>query len=116
MALVATINFAQLAFPCGQYIIGAKVKMMNGLSTLVVYPNTDSEINLKVDFNESIKLTPYLKRTVEVRAKINEEMDFTIGKIAKIESIKEILSDPLASDSGTYFKQSKIENCLKNSK
>jgi len=112
IALIANI-YSNSAFPCGVYNIAAKVVMVDGFSTFVINPKTKSEINLKVEFNESAKLTPYIERIITARVKIDEKMDFTRGKIAKIESLKEIPPDPLANDSGTYLKQINEEKCKK---
>lgn len=98
---------------CGTYLVDAQVIMKNGLSSLVINPGTRSEINLKVEFNESAKLSPYIDRFIETKVKIEEKMDFTRGVVASMGPITAIVADPLAPSKGTKFQLLKKEDCKK---
>lgn len=107
-----TLAFAQAGFSsCGTYLIEAQVVMKDGLSALVINPGTKSEINLKVRFNESAKLTPYIDRFIETKAVIEEKMDYTRGVVASLGEIKEILPEPLATSKGTKFQLLSAKAC-----
>jgi hypothetical protein len=101
------------ASTCGSYLVDAKVVMKNGLSSLVINPGTKSEINLKVEFNESAKLSPYIDRFIETNVRIEEKMDYTRGVVASLGAITTIVPDPLAPSSGTKFQLLKKEECKK---
>lgn len=107
------IIFSSSAFSCGEYYTAAQVVMKDGLSTLVINPDTKSEINLKVEFNESGKLSPYLNRFIEAKVQIEEKMDFTRGVVSHIDDIKVIVPDPLAQAKGTKLTLLKKADCKK---
>lgn len=119
MKLVNTLLFSYLVFntscfaSCGSYLVNAQVVMKNGLSSLVINPGTKSEINLKVEFNESAKLTPYINRMIETKVKIEEKMDYTRGTVASLGPITVIAPDPLAPSKGTKFQLIQAEDCKK---
>lgn len=98
---------------CGTYLVDAQVVMKDGFSTLVINPETKSEINLKVEFNESAKLSPYIDRMIESKIKIEEKMDYTRGIVASLGAITPIVPDPLAPSKGTKFQLLKKEDCKK---
>ncbi len=85
--------------------------MKDGLSTLVINPGTKSEINLKIEFNESAKLTPFIDRLIKTNATIEEKMDYTRGVVAALGPITAIVPDPLSPSSGTKFDLLKEEKC-----
>lgn len=85
--------------------------MKDGFSSLVINPGTKSEINLKVEFNESAKLTPYIDRLIETHAKIEEKMDYTRGVVASLGPITPIIPDPLSPSKGTKMELIKSEKC-----
>jgi hypothetical protein len=101
------------AWSCGDYLVKAQVVMKNGVASLVVNPETQSEINLKVKFSESSKLSPYIGRMISSKVTIPEKMDFTQGIVTSIAEITTILPDPLAPGKGTSLKLIKIRNCKK---
>lgn len=105
--------FSQSAFSCGDYLVRAQITMKNGISGFVINPGTRSEINLKPDFNESAKLSPYINRMIEAKIRIDEQMDFNIGKVEHIDDIKIIAPDPLAQGKGTKLTVLKKADCLK---
>lgn len=98
---------------CGTYLVKAQVIMKDGLSSLVINPGTKSEINLKIEFNESAKLTPFINRLIETNAKIEEKMDYTRGVVAGLGPINSIVPDPLSPSKGTKFELVKEEKCKK---
>lgn len=110
---IALIPVLAQAGDCGDYLIAAEVKMINGLSTLVVNPGTKSEINLKVEFNESAKLSPYIDRFIEVVAKMEVPMDETRGSVTTLGTIKVLPPNPLATSKGTSMKLINKRDCIK---
>lgn len=96
---------------CGTYLVQAQVVMKEGFSTLVINPGTKSEINLKVQFNESAKLSPYIDRFIETKATIEEKMDFTRGVVASLGEIKELVPEPLSTSRGTKFQLLSAKAC-----
>lgn len=98
---------------CGTYLVNAQVIMKNGLSSLVINPGTKSEINLKVEFNESAKLSPYIDRLIETKVKIEEKMDHTQGVVASLGQITPLVSDPLSPSKGTKFQLIQKADCKK---
>lgn len=98
---------------CGDYLASAQVKMRDGVSGLVINPDSLSEINLKVEFQESSKLSPYIGRMIETEIVIREKMDFTSGLVASIGKIKVTTPDPLAHHKGTSLKLIKSFDCKK---
>ena len=111
-ALIFTLANTAYA-TCGDYYAAAQVVMKNGISALVINPGTISEINLKVEFGESSKLSPYIGRLIETEVKIEEKMDYTKGLVSKIGEIKIIAPAPLSPGAGTSFKLLKKINCRK---
>ncbi|MBC7540885.1 MAG: hypothetical protein H7281_18840 [Bacteriovorax sp.] len=111
--LFLTLAVCPKAWSCGEYLASAQVIMKDGVSSLVINPDSKSEINLKVDFNESSKLSPYIGRMIEADVKIEEKMDFTRGLVASIGTIKVIAPDPLAHHKGTSLKLLKKIDCKK---
>lgn len=112
--LVFTIVTSPMALSCGDYLVAAQVIMKDGASSLVINPGTKSEINLKVEFGESAKLSPYINRTIETLVRINEPMDATRGNAATIGSIKVLVPDPLSTTKGTSLKLINKIDCKKN--
>ncbi len=113
LIILSMTLFSSSAWSCGEYLVKAQVSMKDGLSSLIVYPGTISEINLKIEFNESAKLSPYINRVIEAKVTIEEKMDFTRGNVSKIENIKAIVPDPLAPDKGMGLKLIKETDCKK---
>lgn len=113
LIITGLILFSFGAFACGEYQARALVKMNEGQSGLVINPDTKSEINLKVDFNESIKLSPYIGRFIETLVKIEVPMDATRGEVSKLGPIKVLVPNPLASNKGTSLKPVNISECKK---
>lgn len=111
--VLAFTLISSTAWSCGEYQVKAQVIMKDGVSSLVIYPGTISEINLKVEFNESAKLSPYINRVIEAKVTMEEKMDFTRGNVSKIENIKVIVPDPLAADKGMSLKIIKKTDCKK---
>lgn len=114
LALVFFFFFFQNAHACGDYLVSAQVVMKEGKSTLVINPESKSEINLNVDFKESSKLSPYLGRLIETLVRIEEAMDATRGEVQSIGSIKVLVPDPLANSKGTQMKLVNKMECKKN--
>ena len=108
-ALASTSN----AFSCGDYLARAQVVMKNGASSLVINPDTKSEINLKVEFKESAKLSPYIGRFIETLVRMEEAMDATRGEVVSLGSIKVLVPDPLANSKGTSMKLINKIECKK---
>jgi hypothetical protein len=111
--LILALVICPKAWSCGEYLVAAQVLMKDGVSSLVINPDSKSEINLKVEFNESSKLSPYIGRMIEAEVKIEEKMDFTRGLVASIGTIKVIAPDPLAHHKGTSLKLLKKIDCKK---
>lgn len=88
---------------CGTYHIKALVVMKDGFASLVINPGTKSEITLKVEFNESAKLSPYINRLIETTARLQGPMDETRGLISSLGPIEALASDPLSPSKGTKF-------------
>ena len=105
--------FTSPALGCGDYLVSAQVVMKEGASTLIINPKTKSEINLKVDFKESAKLSPYIGRLIETIVRIEEPMDATRGEVLTIGPIKVLVPDPLANTKGTQMKIVKKMECKK---
>ena len=105
--------FSHAAFSCGEYLVRAQVTMKNGISGFVINPGSKSEINLRPEFNESAKLSPYIDHMIEAKVRIDEQMDFTVGKVALIEDVKIIAPDPLAPGKGTKLTVLKKVECKK---
>ncbi len=109
LCLIFSVN----AWACGDYDVRALVVMKDGFAGLVINPKTKSEINLKVEFNESAKLSPYIDRFIEAQITITDKMDFTMGTASTINNIKVLVPDPLAQGSGTKMTQTKASDCKK---
>lgn len=108
------LTSSSLALSCGDYLLKAQVIMKGGVSSLVVNPGTKSEINLKVEFKESSKLSPYIGRLIETTAKMEKEMDKTIGEVTALGPIKVLVPDPLANAKGTSMQLINKMECLKD--
>lgn len=113
LSVLVLIPALSHASSCGDYLVAAEVKMINGLSTLVVNPGTKSEINLKVEFNESAKLSPYIDRFIEVVASMEVPMDETRGSVTTLGTIKVLPPNPLATSKGTSMKLINKMECKK---
>jgi hypothetical protein len=100
-------------FACGDYLIDAIAVMKEGFPALIINPGTKSEINLKVEFAETPKLSPYINRLIEVSATMTKPMDYTQGEIAKLAKIKVLVPDPLAQGQGTKMTLIKKAKCLR---
>jgi hypothetical protein len=111
--ILLILTHTTLAWSCGDYLIRANVVMKNGVAGLVINPDTQSEINLKVKFDESSKLSPYVGRMIESTVTIPKKMDFTQGVVSSIGGILVIAHDPLAPSKGTSLKLVKVRNCKK---
>ena len=96
---------------CGEYFARALVLMKNGISSLVINPKSISEINLIVDFDESLKLSPYVGRTIETHITILKEMDKNKGYVSSIADIKAVASNPLSNSKGTSLALLKSLKC-----
>jgi hypothetical protein len=105
--------FSLKAFSCGEYLLHAEVKMKDGGFFLVLYPQTQSEIYLLASFSEAPKLAPYKDRFIETMVTIHKEMEFSKRSISKIDSIKVLVPDPLASGKGTSMKLIKPQDCYR---
>ncbi|MFA6237572.1 MAG: hypothetical protein WC635_09620 [Bacteriovorax sp.] len=108
------LTSSTLALSCGDYLIKAQVIMKDGVSSLVVNPGTKSEINLKVEFKESSKLSPYIGKLIETTARMDKEMDETLGFLATLGPIKILVPNPLANAKGTSMNIIKKTECIKN--
>ena len=64
ITLTLTLIISQPAHPCGEYRTIAKVTMREGAPSMIVYPDSKSEIFLKANPIESTKLAPYLNRYI----------------------------------------------------
>lgn len=113
LALILTLSTSPLAFSCGDYLVSAEVIMKDGASSLVINPGTKSEINLKVEFNESAKLSPYIGRLIETMGRMEEPMDQTRGVLVTLGSIKVLKPDPLSTSKGTSLKNINKMDCKK---
>lgn len=109
LSLICSAN----AFSCGDYLVSAQVVMKDGASSLVINPDTKSEINLKVEFKESAKLSPYIGRFIETLVRMEEAMDATRGEVISLGSIKVLVPDPLANSKGTSMKLINKIECKK---
>lgn len=109
LSLISSTN----AFSCGDYLVSAQVVMKDGASALVINPDTKSEINLKVEFKESAKLSPYIGRFIETLVRMEEAMDATRGEVISLGSIKVLVPDPLANNKGTSMKLINKIECKK---
>lgn len=109
LSLISSAN----AFSCGDYLVSAQVVMKDGASSLVINPETKSEINLKVEFKESAKLSPYIGRFIETLVKMEEAMDATRGEVISLGAIKVLVPDPLANSKGTIMKLINKIECKK---
>ncbi len=107
-----SILFSPKVFSCGDYLIHAEVKLKDGGFFLVINPQTQSEISLQVIFNEAPKLAPYKNRFIETIGTLNKEMEFNKGNISKLDSIKVLVPDLLASDKGTSMKLVRSQDCF----
>ncbi len=112
LLIFITLAFSQASFSsCGTYLLRAQVLMKDGFSSLVINPGTRSEINLKVEFSESSKLSPYIGRLIETKGKIEEKMDHTRGVVASLGPISPLAPDPLSQSKGTKMELLKKEDC-----
>lgn len=114
LILLLAVAYPVSALTCGNYLVKALVVMKDGVSSLVINPDTKSEINLKVEFNQSAKLSPYIGRFIETQLTITRPMDATRGEASTLGSIKVLTPDPLANNMGTSMKLIKKMNCSKN--
>ena len=85
--------------------------MKKGRASFVINPQTQSEINLAVEFQESSKLSPYIDRFISTTVLIDKPMDATIGLVKSIGSIKELPPNPLANGMGTKMELIKKIDC-----
>jgi hypothetical protein len=110
-ALFSTL-FINKLYACGEYKAHALVVMKNGESMLVINPETKSEINLKVAFDQLGKLSPYIGRTIETKIVISK-MDYTRGFVKSMGEIKVILTDPLSQTKSTKLELILKKACVK---
>jgi len=66
---------------------------------------------LKVEFNESAKLSPFIGRLIETKGKIEEKMDHTRGVVASLGPISPLSPDPLSQTKGTKMELLAKEDC-----
>lgn len=110
--IIIALAFSQAGYSsCGTYLLRAQVMMKDGFSSLVINPGTRSEINLKVEFNESAKLSPFIGRLIETKGKIEEKMDHTRGVVASLGPISPLSPDPLSQTKGTKMELLTKEDC-----
>ena len=106
--IISSLLFGALitndALACGGYETIGKVMMKDGVSGLVIYPDTKSQIDLRVEFNESTKLSPYIDTFIKAKISV-EQLDLTFGYVTKISDITSTLPNQLATDKGTKLKQ-----------
>lgn len=97
---------------CGLYQVKAQVQLINGYPRLVIYPETQSEINLSIKFEETPQLSAYIDGTVSAQVHISS-VDATLGNVDKIENIQRIFTNPLSRSQGTDIRLINYEKCKK---
>lgn len=112
MFLLMSALISYQAYACGDYQVSAQVLLKEGDFSLVVNPGTLSQINLKVDFEESLSLSPYVGRIIGAKIHV-DQMDNTLGQVSSVSGIKALISDPLLNNKGTSMTLVKKSDCKK---
>ncbi len=97
-------------YSCGYYAVSAQVKLFNGYPYLVIYPATQAEIKLQVEFKQTPKLSAYIDQTISAKVYLSA-VDGRVGSVAKIEDIARVYPEALSQRQGTGIEPVKLERC-----
>lgn len=111
ISLILSLVLCKPSYSCGNYKTVAKVIMREGSPSLIIYPESQSEIFLKVELLESAKLAPYLNRYIMADLLILKKNDNTRYNVEKINNIKITIPKLLSSKKGTGLSLIKPSVC-----
>jgi hypothetical protein len=96
---------------CGLYWVAGIVRITKVGFFIVINENTGSEFSFKSSVTEELKLAPYVDRPMRALVVINQKINGTLGKLAKVDVVKDRIPDPLFPMSDTGFKRTKKLEC-----
>lgn len=98
---------------CGIYWVAGIVRTTKLGFFIVVNEKTGSEYTLKSSILEEPKLAPYIDRPMQALVVIAQKLNGTIGEIARVDTVKDRIPNPLHPVFDTGFRIIKKLECKK---